>query len=106
MSTTVSRGYKFGLRFTIWRATGAKESLAGASINWSLGASPSSETLIARDEEEMTISTEEGTAVFTLTPSETGGLAPGRYYHQLSVAPAGDLPDIYFSGWLTVVPRL
>lgn len=106
MSTTIDKGYGFGLRFTILDELGAKETLAGAAIEWKLAASESSSPLIERDAGDMTVSTAAATAEFTLNSTETGALAPGRYYHQLSVAPAGEQRRIYFSGFLTVRARL
>ncbi|RKE84605.1 hypothetical protein [Rhizobium sp. AG855] len=106
MSRVIDRGYGFGLFFIIVDEFGAKEDLAGATIEWRLAASDSSSVLLDRDASGMIVSIEASTALITLTKLETAGLAPGRYYYQLAVAPVGKESRIYDSGFLTVRARL
>ncbi|KPF47056.1 hypothetical protein [Rhizobium sp. AAP43] len=106
MTNTIDKGYGFGMRFPILDELGQKEALTGAAIEWKLAASASGMPLIERETGDMTISTAAGTVEFTLTSIETGALQPGRYYHQLAVAPAGKERKVYFSGFLKVEARL
>jgi hypothetical protein len=103
---SIDRGYGFPLEFELQKADGSPEVVSGTVATWKLGASAESAVLITKV--GLVPSTVRGKTVVALELSaeETGGLAPGQYYHQLAVTLSAGQPRIYARGWLTVKDRL
>ena len=100
------QGDTVDLDVTVIDEEGAAQNIAGATIAWVLyDENTQTATLTKNTTSGITITSGlDGEYTVSLTPSDTGSITPGDYYHESEITDSTGHVSTVFTGYVTVLP--